>query len=82
MDKLKFIATTVIVMTVYYLIVVTLMPLVTSTADDAIAEINTSPNAGAYGLSIAGLQYTQLALLFVPAVIAVTLVVLKLKAKI
>lgn len=81
MDKLKFIGWVIGGMVVAYLFLTILMPLFVTVTGDAVTDVQTSPNAAAYGLSIFGLRYFNLLIYFVPAVLGVTLIVYKLRQK-
>lgn len=82
MDKLKFILGTIVLMVVFYIFLTILMPLFVTVTGNAVTDVQASPNVDAYGLSVAGLQYFNLFIYFVPAAIAVTVIYLKLKEKI
>lgn len=79
MDKLKFIALVIFGMGVAYLFLTILMPLFVTVTEDAVTEIQTSPNAASYNLSVAGTRYFPLFIYFVPAAIGITTIVFKLR---
>ena len=79
MDKIKFIGFTIFAVTVAYIFLTILMPLLTEVSGDSADELEGDPHADAYVLPVAGLRYAPLVLYFIPAAVGVTAIVLKLK---
>lgn len=79
MDKVKFICLVIFGLGVFYLLLTVLMPLFVGVTGDAVTEIQASPNAASYILAIAGVQYFNLFIYIIPAVIAITAIVYKLR---
>ncbi len=81
MDKLKFIGIVIFGVIMAYIFLTILMPLFVTVTGDAVTQIQASPNAGSYTLSIAAAQYFNLFIYFVPAAVGITAIVWKLKTE-
>lgn len=79
MENIKFTGFVIGAVLIAYILLTILMPLYETVTDDAVTEIQTSPNASRYALSVHGVNYFSLFIYFVPAALGIAAIIYKLK---
>ena len=78
-SKFGFTAFTFVAVCIIYLFLTVMMPFISGLAFDASANISAGATAGNYTASIGGLNYAPLFIYFLPGVIGIVAIVIRLK---